>query len=505
MLYSEQEFAFSGLLRAFLILAFIVGLARSAGAQDGIPPVRQLIAETLAICDADREGNISALNDLAAAQCYLREFEAARKNLLPYTKDDVFQQTMHQQCACIEIEITGSADSVPKALWDDGFGFMHCDAAMAYLDRGEIEKAAHHIKEIPPSVHSAFNVSGVKLIQKLIDLKEIELCRKTLVQWASRYEKTESVFEYRDSNRVPKLVAWLIEFGEKPAAVTLCDHWHNVVRAETDVDECGEFIGRCWAEYALGMAAMNDKKAAGVALDEAQRWMDRARAAKADQDNRSGSNEFAPLRSLEFAQAYAAIAARRVVVLGGNEGEALYSRAYEIALLAVNSKYGEHVFEEIIDEQLTAGDETGALETLKRVQAPRTIARSWKRICGYELARGRAASARAAARLAVQALDRDGFEPLMAQEMAPVAATAALAGEKELARKLFQRSLALSEVNETPKFNHPWIAGIQVHAGLFEDAYRTIQSVEEPADRTRPMAELCRALAKAQYQANREK
>lgn len=91
----------------------------------------------------------------------------------------------------------------------------------------------------------------------------------------------------------------------------------------------------------------------------------------------------------------------------------------------------------------------------------------------------------------------------MAQEMAPVAAAAALAGEKELAQRLFQRSLLLSETNETPKFNHPWIAGIQIYAGLLEDAYRTVQSVKEPSDRVKPMATLCKALAKREYETKR--
>src|SRR5262245_10659074 len=68
-------------------------------AQDRPPPVRKLIAETLVLCNVDREGNTSALNNLAIAQCYLGDFTAARANLLPFSPDNFFQQAIHQSCA----------------------------------------------------------------------------------------------------------------------------------------------------------------------------------------------------------------------------------------------------------------------------------------------------------------------------------------------------------------------------------------------------------------------
>ena len=146
-------------------------------------------------------------------------------------------------------------------MWNDGFGFMHGDAALAFIARGEIDKALYHIEAIPVSAHSAFDVSGVKLVQNLKERKQNDACRKLLLRWASCYEKTESVFDYRDGHRVPQLVAWLVEFNERAAAESLCERWHSIVQGETDVDECGEFIGRAWAEYALALNAMGDKNA----------------------------------------------------------------------------------------------------------------------------------------------------------------------------------------------------------------------------------------------------
>jgi hypothetical protein len=227
------------------------------------------------------------------------------------------------------------------------------------------------------------------------------------------------------------------------------------------------------------------------ALDQAYHWIDKARAVKFDPEK--------PLAYYDFAQSYAAIAARQAVVLGDYAALAGYQQAYEFAKLSINPRYGENAFEKIIDEQLTAGHKKGTHETIKQIQTPRSIGKAWKRVCEHELANGNVESARAAARNAVEVLDRDGFEPFMAQEIAPVAATAALAGEKELAQRLFQRAIALSEANKSPKFNHPWIAGIQVNAGLLSDAYQTIQPVKERSGRTQPLAKLCKALAKAEY------
>lgn len=490
---SGNRLALEVYFSAWLIGALLVGCISDA--EDDLPPASKLLAEALALCNADREGNASALSDLAEAQCYLGDFASARKTLPPSDPNDFFQQATHQKCAQIEIEITGSTASIPAALWNDELGYMHGDAALAFVERGEIDKALHHIDAIPKAVHSAFNICGVKLITMLRDSKQKDACRKVLLRWAACYEKAGSVFDYRDSHRVPQLVAWLVEFDERPAATSLCERFHTVVQAETDIDECGEFIGRAWAEYGVALAGVGDKDGARHALNQAHLWIDKARARKLDPEK--------PTDHIDFAKSYAAIAARQAVVLGAEEAFAAYEKAWDFARHSLTSKYGEYAFERIVHEQLTGGDIQGARGTIQRMLTPSYIAKSWQHVCEHDLARGNAESAGAAVRAAVEQLDRDGFEPSMAQEIAPVAAVAALAGEKELAQRLFQRALSLSEANESPKFNHPWIAGIQIHGGLLSDAYRTIQSVEEPSDRIGPLAELCRALAKADYVARK--
>ncbi len=91
----------------------------------------------------------------------------------------------------------------------------------------------------------------------------------------------------------------------------------------------------------------------------------------------------------------------------------------------------------------------------------------------------------------------------MAHDIAQVAATVALSGEIEAARTLFARAIDLSKQNDPPKFNHPWIAKMQVHGGLLLDAYQTLHNVDDPDDRIPTLADLARAAAKREFQASR--
>jgi tetratricopeptide (TPR) repeat protein len=483
------------LLLSSLLALFALGNLNHSIGQDALPPVRELLAQTLALCSADRENNRGALNDLAAAQCYLGEFAAARKTLLPHEPNDIFQLSAHHTCARIEIELTSSAANIPAALWNDEFGFMHYEAALAYFARGEFDKAQHHIDSNPKSHPGVFGIFCPKIIPELSAAKQTIQCRKVLRAWASSFDNTKSIFEYRNSHQAPRLVAWLVEFDERPTAVALCERWHSILKAETDLDECGEFIGRSWAEYAVAAAALGDKPGAKLALRQASDWTDKALTAKLATEELSTNRD--------FAQAYAALAGRQAAVLGNDEAQAAYRRAYELARHTIDNRFGEYTFERIVIEQLRAGDVQGTRQTIRQMTMPRYIARAWREICDHQLAQSEPDSARAAAREAVGWFLENEFEPAMAHDMARVAATAALAGEKELAQKLFRRALALSDRNEDPKFDHSWIAGQQVHARLLLDGFQTIQSVPDPADRTIPLAELCRAMAHTESKARK--
>jgi hypothetical protein len=83
--------------------------------------------------------------------------------------------------------------------------------------------------------------------------------------------------------------------------------------------------------------------------------------------------------------------------------------------------------------------------------------------------------------------------------MALVASNSARAGEKEIAERLFQRALSLSDSDKPAHSRHPFIASFQAHGDLLSDAYRTIQSISKLPDRAQPLADLCLALAKREF------
>ena len=124
------------------------------------------------------------------------------------------------------------------------------------------------------------------------------------------------------------------------------------MQAETDVDECGEYIARAWAQCGKVLAIIGDKPAAKEALHQARLWLEKARELKLDPEVRVTIHH--------FAEAYAAIGARQAVVLGGEESIAAYKQAYELVRLSVNPDYGEYTYEQIVGEQLIAGHVEGA-------------------------------------------------------------------------------------------------------------------------------------------------
>jgi tetratricopeptide (TPR) repeat protein len=474
----------------FIVAALI--LANGSGTADEIPPIQQLITETLALCEADRENNAAALAQLAQAQSHLGDFAAARKTLGAFSESEDFRLTVaHLHCAQIEIQLTGSTAAITEPMWEYGGGTMHYSAALAFVERGEIDKALEHINRIPKSPNTLLSVFRPNLIQKLIARNESDAARKVALSWASRLNLASDIGSYRSYDEVPRLVAWLVEFNERPTAKAVCDHWHSVLVTQTAANPASLILARCWAEYGKALAALGPKEAASSALDQAHECIEA-----------SLKTQFGPIRRGFYgglAEACAVEAAQRAVIFGPDTARATYLRAWEFAGLSVDPRdrqHGDLYYVGVIRGQLEAGDIQGAQETAKQALAPRTAARCWLVISSHALSQEDMNLARAAVQSACTLLDRDGFESFVAEEMALAASNAGRAGEKEMAQKLFKRAIGLSDADKSPKSKHPFIASFQAHGGLLSDAYQTIQSIPTPANRAEPLATLCLELAK---------
>jgi hypothetical protein len=149
-------------------------------------------------------------------------------------------------------------------------------------------------------------------------------------------------------------------------------------------------------------------------------------------------------------------------------------------------------------------DPEAAIRTAERVQHPRSKAMCWQRISDHSRKQRNLVAAKYSARQAAQLLLINDFRPFIARDMARVAATVAQAGEVELAKQVFERAIAFSNANDDPKFDHHWIARMQVSGGLLTDAYGTIQAITDANDRALPLAQLARAVAKAEFEASKK-
>lgn len=462
-----------------------------------LPSARQLVAKAIASLDADKEGGSHywERGAIARAYLYLSDTAAAQRALLPY-ENDIWVPISYLSCAELQIELTGDQTVIPAALWQDNADMANLSLAEAFAKRGDIAKLFEHLEKIPKNSQSPLCGLGSRLVRILESAGQTEACRRVLVQWSDSLVTANSLFEFKQA-KVDKLVSWLVKYGESERAKDLCNKWNRFLLSVTNVEENGATLAIVWAMLGRSLATCGEHDSAREALTKAGQFMEAAKALKLDREM--------PIRSFDFASDCAALAARQLDILGTNVAAGKYQQAYDLAN-AIVPKYDYYGFEKIIQVQLEADDVRAARQTIERVLTSRYRARCWDKITGYYLENGLGDDAREAARLAASELDRDGFESFMAEDVARVAASVEAAGETELAHRLFERAIALSESDETsPKSYYPWIARMQVSAGYLADAYKTIQGIRDSGSRAQPLAELALAVAKAEYAAKNKK
>jgi hypothetical protein len=220
----------------------------------------------------------------------------------------------HLHCAQIEIQLTGSTAEITESMWKYSGATMRCNAALAFIERGEIEKALEQIDSVPKVAHSSVNLFGNNLIQKLIARNENDAARKVALSWASRLNLSSEIGSYRSYYEVPRLVAWLVEFNERPKAKAVCDHWHSVLVAQTAANQADLLLAKSWAEYGKALAALGTKEAASSALDQAH-----------DCIEASLKTQLQPIRRSSYgslAEACAVEAAQRAIIFGPDTARA---------------------------------------------------------------------------------------------------------------------------------------------------------------------------------------
>jgi len=482
--------------RAQSLLLAIVALALTASiahADDGLPPTRQLIKDTLALCNDPEEKYGSIHSMLAEAYVHLGDAPAARAILGEY-KNDFWNQTAYQKCAALEIELSGNTTLVPDALWKDDPEFTHWLFAQAYARSGDTVKALEHASNLQGGQSTFLQLYGRRLVDLLLGSGNRDAARRVLLRWADCYAGTKSISVYhRPEYAVEHDIKLLGEFGDSQRARSFCEHWQSVVEKETDINEWGGFIGMSWARLGAAWSAAGDQEKAAAALGQGHKWLNVAKATNFDATQ--------DLEFLNYGEAYAVVASRQRLLFGAEAARDAYEQAYDLAAQARAGKFEDFGFVKIVREQLKAGDVGGIPETMKRMLVLRHRTDAWRAVCEHYLVRSDNQAALTVARAAAAELDRGNLETIVARETANIAGCLAKGGDADFAKRLFQRAISLSERHDDSKFDHQWIAGQQVDAGFLADAYVTIQAIPEPQTRLIPLAELARAAAKREAQA----
>jgi len=474
--------------RTPIVVLFFLGSIPIAWSQEPKPPsASELIGAAIKDCGEPTTRNTIARSEIARAFAYRGDFAAAR-DVLKAHDVDMFIDSAY--CTVIELEAAKgkTIEPQPSAFKDILPDCPQFAVVCAYAKAGRTEKLLEQLRELPTTRGSTLKSLAYQIVEPLWEAGKRDVAREVLVRWSECFGASESLFDYRPTEKIEQLISQLHQCGESARAKALCERWQGVMTVDTDVEENGGFIGRGWGQLGRSWALIGEKEKAQEAIRQARVWLDKARAAKFD------SNK--PHDCIDFARAYAGLAARITAVLGDEAALETLHAAWQHALLAVSSNYEYFGFEEIIKEQLEADDFKGANRTIEHVVSHRSRAKCWSAISEYARKHGRTEEARAAAKAAAQELDRDGFKAFMAHDMAKVASSVALAGEADAARRLFTRAKGLSEADEDAKSYHSWIARMQVHGGLLTDAYATIRIITLPDDRAWPLAELAREAAK---------
>jgi hypothetical protein len=199
---------------------------------------------------------------------------------------------------------------------------------------------------------------------------------------------------------------------------------------------------------------------------------------------------------LNAAEALATIAARQRHVLGDDAARPTYDRVFSFANEAAVSDFGYYGYVKIVRRLAETDDLTGVRWAIACLPSSRDQAKCLELLAENHIRRGCLNDALAAAKDGVDRLSQD--EPIIADAdtLMRLAKWLALAHDVQGARKQFNRAKAISARNESK--HHAMIARWELQAGLFEQAYATIQGIPENSARVLPLAELARSLANSE-------
>jgi hypothetical protein len=485
-------------------LPFLV-LFLAAPAQAQLPPVAQLIDEARTACQkfqAETQQTPDwAYLELVRAQAYVGDSRTAI--LLTRPMEPMMQAIGLGFCARIELEQTGviteslaEIRARAKATEDE---VILSQFASDLIELGKTEEAAEFLPkndtargELFVIVRFHLDLAGQHAKAAAPEAAEASLRRAAL--FAARWPKKDISVHLRWLEATTKVWLLLRNVERARAAGGIA---RELLEGHGQATE-PRMLPRIWLQIANLHLLAGDTLQARDALRQA------VAAVEAVGLSASPPEEKDKDHNLEnYARQLNMIATQQFAAGAPPEAAATYEKAFAISQQIGAGLQRNAYYIEIVELQCDVGDLETALKTVGLAEAPEWRALGYCR-CGRRAAtdgdRPRAQQLLAKA----EAVARSSPELQRVTAMTKIGEAHAALGDKLTAKRLLDDARRMEQDANDSNWN-PEIARAQIRAGLLEDAYQTIQAIEEPRWRAQPLAELAHQAAKRQAVSDKRK
>jgi tetratricopeptide (TPR) repeat protein len=291
---------------------------------------------------------------------------------------------------------------------------------------------------------------------------------------------------------IEAVVKLWIQLGDREQARAATDAATKRVSDWNDTGKPSTSLALAWAWVGKLHALLGHDRTAAKAFRRALQV-----ANTADQDRREDDFRTEEMRAQDRVRALGRIGAWQFAAGRKDEAADTYKKAIEGARQVRDGQGHDSVLLTILESQAKEGDIRGALQTLEQIQDAYWKALGYCR-CAEKL------TAAGPSRLAQELLQKaetlaDAVrEPRNITGIFEKIATAhARAGCLPAAKRCLAKALAVSR-NAKDQPYHQGIARCQIRIGLLEDAYETIQAMQDRPEHLLPLAELAHQASKRQ-------
>lgn len=482
----------------FVLAVSIAGFVVQSAWSAELPSPEKLIEEALALHaemkKKDGDDNWIVLCSIAKAQTYVGRFEDAID--LARSQDDFTRAIMFSLAVDAQAEVTGRAPAFPKDFQNAESELAHTELAKFHATRREFDLAFQQLAAVRVNRGSASAIAD-----GYIFVANAQLASGKRDAALSTFRKAIGTAKRMQfvPHRVERLLAVVqgtLQAGDRKLAKETADSMQQAAaKHDRQLATPSLFQVKGWARVGKAWRLLGDveaaKQAFGHALKLSESVGEEDREFSADLPLGYRVDALTEIGVMQFGPGFQADAA------------ASFAKAVQVAEQLQERFSTEVALTEIVEARFEAGDESGARDTARQVDAP-----YWQALCFIKLSNAgfrkkQSAAAHHDLQRAVELAKRIKKRDNQVDVNVKLGSLFAISGDIQRARKTLSGVLAISNTTKGKRF-HQWIAFAQVGQGLLDDAYRTIGEIPQRRYRMIPMAKLAARAAQEAFK-NRKK